>query len=119
MGQASSYQAPCFRDLPVMCEREPGFLQVPACLQRDRLVSVNAEACILRFKRSTDVAIVMTHRCCQGISCNVCGAVVGKRYATELPRHSLARNNFCLDVNAMSRQVRCCHSFSAILIQSA
>ena len=54
------------------------------------------------------MAVVMTHRCCQEISCDACSAVVGKLYATELPaqyeRHSLARKNFCLDVNAMKRQ---------------
>ena len=65
------------------------------------------------------MAIVMTHRCCQEILCNVCSAVVGKWYTTELPRHSLARDNFCLDVNAMDRQVQRCHSFLVIFLHSA
>ena len=63
------------------------------------------------------MAIAMTHRCCQVILCKVCSAVVGKRYATELPGHSLARNNFCLDVDAMNRQEQCCHSFGANSIE--
>ena len=56
------------------------------------------------------MAIAVTRRYCQEISCSACSAVVGKQYVTQLPRHSLARDNFCLDVNSMNRQVRRCHS---------
>ena len=65
------------------------------------------------------MAIAMTHRCYQDISCNACSAVVGKQYATELPRHDLAKYYFCLDVGALNRQVQRWHDFPMIPFQPA